>query len=210
MTWTFTPETTTNKENNLLFGGQEVVSLDAIGDLIIVMICPENSNLIDNVFRTNMPLPRVVYDHESKYVVTKGDVKKKTPKEILKLIKCYVPEDWALVLVELSSTISAIVEEGFKGTQSSSFEDNIEKNMRLSVWVRQYDAIVFQFLTQETDCYESENDMAQEEKGHEAHNDMDMDDEDDDGYDNDDEDNRNDDDDIIFLLEPKVVAPKET
>ena len=37
-TWAFIPETTT-KNDNLLFGGQEVVSLDAIEDVIIMMIC---------------------------------------------------------------------------------------------------------------------------------------------------------------------------
>ena len=55
-TWAFTPMTTTNK-NKLLFEGQEVVLMDTIGDVTMVMICPENSNPINNIFRTNMSLP---------------------------------------------------------------------------------------------------------------------------------------------------------
>ena len=45
------------KNDNLLFGGQEVIPIDAIGDVIIVMVCPKNSNPIDNVSRMNMHLP---------------------------------------------------------------------------------------------------------------------------------------------------------
>ena len=63
-TWAFTPMTTTTIKNDNLFGGQEVVSMDAIGDVIMVMICPENSNPIDNVSRTNIPLSRLFHDHE--------------------------------------------------------------------------------------------------------------------------------------------------
>ena len=77
-TWAFTPETTTKKDN-LLFGGQEVVSMDTIGDMIIVMVCPKNANPIDNVSRTNMPLPRVFHDHKSKYAATKRDARRRTP-----------------------------------------------------------------------------------------------------------------------------------
>ena len=91
--------------------------MDAIGDVIVVMICRENSNPIDNVSRTNMPLPRVFHDHESKYAATKEDAKRRTPEEISRLVNCYLPKDWALVLVGLSSTIPAIIGEGFKGTQ---------------------------------------------------------------------------------------------
>ena len=82
--------------------------------------------------------------------------------------------------------------------------------MRLSQWVRQHDRAIFQFPTQESDRYESDRDMAQGEEGHEAHNDMEMDDEDKEDDDVDDEDDRDDDDDIMYLLEPEVVAPKET
>ena len=194
------------------FGGQEVVSMDAIGDVIVVMICNENSNPIDNVSRTNMPLPRVFHDHESKYAATKEDAKRRTPEEISRLVNCYLPKDWALVLVGLSSTIPAIIGEGFKGTQILSFDDNIERSMRLTEWVRQHDGVVFQFPAEESDHYESENDMAQREEGHEAHNDTWMDDDggDDEDDDDDDDDEDNDDDDTISLLEPEVVTPKET
>ena len=218
-TWAFTSETT-RKKDNLLFGGQEVVSMEAIGDVIIVMVCPENSNPIDNVSHTNMPLPRVFHDYESKYAATKGDARRRTPEEISRLVNCYLPKDWTIVLVGLCSTIPAIIEEGFKGNQILTFDDNIESSMRLSEWIRQHDGVVFQFPLQESDRYESESDRVQREKDHEAHTNTEMDD-DDNGDDNDDEENDDDDDememdnndnedDTISLLEPEVVAPKET
>ena len=76
--------------------------------------------------------------------------------------------------------------------------DNIEKSTKLSERVRQYDGILFQFPTQESDRYESESNMVQGEEDHETHNNIEMDDDDDD--DDDDEDDY--DDDKIFLLEP--------
>ena len=77
------------------------------------------------------------------------------------MVNAYLPKEWALVLVGLSSTISAIIEEGFKGIQILSFDDNIKRSMRLTEWVRQYDDVVFQFPAEESDHYESKNDMAQ-------------------------------------------------
>ena len=90
-TWAFTPETTIKNEN-LLFGRHEVVSIDAIGDVIIVMISPENSNPTDNVSLIYMPLPRVFHNHESKYAAIKGDAKRRTSEEILRLVNCYLPK----------------------------------------------------------------------------------------------------------------------
>jgi hypothetical protein len=194
-TWAFTPKTTT-KNDNLLFGGQKVVSMDAIGDMIIVMVCLENSNPINNVSRTDMPLPRVFHDHESKYVATKEDARRRTPKEISRLVNYYLPKDWTLVLIGLYSTTPATIEKSFKGTQILAFDDNIERSMRLSEWVRQHNGVVFQFSLQESDSYESESDMTQGDEDHEAHNGTEMDDDDDeDDDDNDNEDNHNDGDD---------------
>ena len=59
--------------------------MDAIGDVIIVMVCLENSNPIDDVSYTNMPLLLVFHDHKSKYAVTQSDVKKKNTRKIIKV-----------------------------------------------------------------------------------------------------------------------------
>ena len=123
-------------KGQLVIWRQEVVSMDATGDVIIVMVCPPNSNPINNVSCTRMPLPRIFHDHESKYAASKGDARRRTLEELTRLINCYLPNDWALALVELSSTIQAIGEEGFKGTQILAFDNNSERSMRLFEWVR--------------------------------------------------------------------------
>ena len=79
------------------------------------MIYPENFNRIDIFSRTNMPLNRVFHDHKSKYPATKGGVKRKILEEMSRLVKCYLPKNWALVLIGLSSITPTIIEEGFKG-----------------------------------------------------------------------------------------------
>jgi TATA-binding protein-associated factor Taf7 len=125
------------------------------------------------------------------------------------------------VLVGHYSTIPTIIEEGFQKTQILAFDDNIERGMRLSDWVRQHDGVLFQFPLQESDRYESESDMAQGKEDHEAHNDT-MDDDDDEDDDDNDEDDHDDDDNesdidnnddknnTISLFEPEVVALKKT
>ena len=135
-----------------------------------------------------------------------------------------VCSNWALALVGLSSTIQAIVEEGFKGTKILAFDDNWKRNMILSEWIRQHDGVVLDFASRESVGNESESDMAQGEESHEAHTDIEMEDELDDNDIDDEEDEDKDgndydeskmnndggDDDTLPLLEPKVLAPKET
>ena len=43
------------------------------------------------------------------------------------LINAYLPKDWALILVELTTSIPSILEEGFRGTRILTLDDNVER-----------------------------------------------------------------------------------
>ena len=123
--WEFTPETSMQKDSTL-FSKQEVLSMEGMGDVILIMVCLEACNPIENVAHGVGPLPRLFQDHSSKYKTARGDQKRRTPEEFLRLINAYLPKDWALILVGLTTSVPAILEDGFRGTQILTLDDNME------------------------------------------------------------------------------------
>ena len=67
--WGFTPETTMQTDS-ILFSKQEVLSMEGMGDVILIMVCPEACNPIENVVHGGGLLPRLFQDHPSKYRTT--------------------------------------------------------------------------------------------------------------------------------------------
>ena len=72
--WGFTPETSMQKDS-ILFSKHKVLSMEGMGDVILIMVCPEACNPIENVARGGGPLPRLFQDHPSKYQTARGDQK---------------------------------------------------------------------------------------------------------------------------------------
>ena len=142
-TWGFTPETATQKES-LSFEKQEIMSMEVLGDIVIVIVCPGDSNPIENLPRIGKNLPRLFQDHTSKYEANKECVKRRTPEEITRLIKSYLPKTWALALVGLGSSVPAILEHGFVGSRILSLDSSSERNMELSQWIREQEGVQFQ------------------------------------------------------------------
>ena len=101
----------------ITFDKQEVLAVQKIGNIIFVMVHPEASNLSENIHNSCRTLPRMFYDHTSKYPTMQWDKKQRTPEEIVRLINAYLPKEWALVLVNLSTFVQAITEEGFIGSR---------------------------------------------------------------------------------------------
>ena len=129
--WGFTLETSMQKDS-ILFSKQEVLSMEGMGDVVLIMVCPEACNPIENVARGGGPLPRLFQDHSSKYKRARGNHKRRTPEEVMCLINTYLPKDWALILVGLTTTVPAILEEGFRGTQILILDDNVERTTILT------------------------------------------------------------------------------
>ena len=78
------PEIAT-KTGNSLFGGQEVVFMDVIGDVIILMVCQKNSNPIDNVFSNEHAFILSFHDYETNYATTNRDTRRRTTKKNVKI-----------------------------------------------------------------------------------------------------------------------------
>ena len=106
--------------------------MEGMGDFILIMVYPEACNPIENVASGGGPLPRLFQDHSSKYKTTPGDLKQKTPEEVLRLINTYLPKDWALILVGLTTTVPALLEEGFRETRILTLDDNMERTTILT------------------------------------------------------------------------------
>ena len=142
--WGFIPKTSMQKDS-ILFSKQEVLLMEGMGDVILIMVCCEACNPIENVTRGGGPLPRLFQDHPSKYQTARGDQKRRTPEEVMRLINAYLPKDWALILVGLTTSIPAILEEGFRGTRIFTLDDNVERTTILTEWIREHEGAHFEY-----------------------------------------------------------------
>ena len=59
------------QKDSILFSKQEVLSMEGMGDVILIMVCPEACNPIENVARGGGPLSRLFQDHSSKYRIAR-------------------------------------------------------------------------------------------------------------------------------------------
>ena len=144
--------------------------MEEMGDVILIMVCPEACNPIENVARGGSPLPRLFRDHPSKYETTRRDQKRRTLEEVMRLINAYLPKDWALILVRLITSIPAILEEGFRGTRILTLNDNVERTTILTEWIREHEGAHFEYHWEKSassDEEEEEEEETEEEEGEE-------------------------------------------
>ena len=161
--WGFTPETSVQKDS-ILFSKHEVLLMEGMGDVIFIMVCPEACNPIKNVARGGGPLPRLFQDHSSKYKTARGDQNRRTPEEVLRLINAYLPKDWALILVGLTTTVPVVLEEGFKGTRILTLDDNVERTTILTEWIREHEGAHFEYHWEESETSALPGEEEKEEK----------------------------------------------
>ena len=147
--WRFIPETSRQK-HTINFEKQEVFAVQEIGDIIFVMVYPEASNPIENMRSGCKTVPRIFSDHTSKYPTMQWDKKRRTPEEIVRLINAYLPNEWALVLVNLSTSVEAITEEGFVGSRILTLDGKKQRSQKLSNWICEHEGVHFQYPSEET------------------------------------------------------------
>ena len=126
------------------------MAVQEIGDIIFVMVYPEASNPIENICSGCKTVPRMFYDHTSKYPTMQWDKKRRTPEEIVRLINTYLPKEWALVLVNLSTSVQAITEEGFMGSRILTLDGNSQRSQKLFDWICEHEGVHFQYPFEET------------------------------------------------------------
>ena len=133
--WTFSEETRST-ENTLKFEGQRIKGFQSVADIVVVLVCPTHTNPNVDIPRTfEAELPLSFQDYKSKWASEVGDSKRRTPKEITKLVKAYLPEGWMLVLCGLGSAIPAIYAQGFTGSRILNVDNSNDRDRALSAWV---------------------------------------------------------------------------
>ena len=138
--------------------------MEGVGDVILIMVCPPTSNPIENIPRGGGPLPHSFQDHASKYGTTSKNQRCRTPEEISCLINAYLPKDWALVLVELSIFVPAILDEGFIGSRIITLEEDVERTTVLTEWIRQHEGAHFQYSREKTEASKEPDEDEDEEE----------------------------------------------
>ena len=161
--WHFTEETAMHKEC-VLFDNQEVLLMEGVGDVILIMVCPSASNPIENILCGGGPLLRSFQDHASKYGSTSKNQRCRTPEEISRLINTYLPKDWALVLVELSTSVPAVLDEGFIGSRIVTLDEDAERMTVLTEWIRQHEGAHFQYSGEKAEASEEPDEDKEEDK----------------------------------------------
>ena len=123
--------------------------MEGMGDVILIMVYPEASNPIENVPRGGALLPHLFQDHPSKYRIARGDQKRRTPEEVIRLINTYLPKEWVLILVGVTTSIPAILEDGFRGTRIFILNDNGKRTTILTEWIREHEGAHFEYHWEE-------------------------------------------------------------
>ena len=63
----------------------------------------------------------------------------------MRFINAYLLNNWALILVGLTTSIPAILEEGFRGTWILTLDDNVERTTILTKWIREHEGAHFEY-----------------------------------------------------------------
>ena len=124
--------------------------MEGMEDVILIMVCLKACNPIENVVHGGGHLPRLFQDHSSKYKTARGDQKRRTSKEVFCLINAYLPKDWALVLVGLTTSVPTVLEEGFMETRILTLDDNMERTTILTEWIREHEGAFFEYHWKES------------------------------------------------------------
>ena len=69
----------------------------------------------------------------------------------MRLIIAYLPKDWTLILVGLTTSVPAIVEDGFIGTRILTLDDNMERTTILTEWIREHEGAHFEYHWEESE-----------------------------------------------------------
>ena len=73
------------------------------------------------------------------------DTKRRTLEEIVRLINAYLPKEWALVLINLSTSVQAITQEGFMESRILTLDGNGQRSTKLSDWICEHEGVHFQY-----------------------------------------------------------------
>jgi hypothetical protein len=100
-------------------GGHVEQSVQSIGGVTIVIEHPIGSRAVENIVRTpggQLPLAFTDSWNEDK-MPRAADTLERSPTELQRMVRAYLPPSWCLVAVGITTSIVDIVQDGFQGSQ---------------------------------------------------------------------------------------------
>ena len=67
----------------------------------------------------------------------------------MRLINAYLPKDWALILMGLTTFVPTILEKGFRGIMILTLDNNVERTLILTEWIREHERAHFEYHWEE-------------------------------------------------------------
>jgi hypothetical protein len=100
---------------DLRYGGQVEQSVQATGGVTIMMEHPVGSRPKKNVVRNRMDtLPLAFIDSWNEDMMPQAaDTLERSPTELQRLVRAYLPATWELVAIGITTSIAEIVQGGF-------------------------------------------------------------------------------------------------
>ena len=99
-----------------------------------------------------------------KYGTSSKNQRCRTLEKILCLINPYLPKDWALVLVELSTSIPVVLDEGFIESRIVTLDENEDRTIVLIEWIRQHERAHFEYSKEKSGASEKPDEDEDEEE----------------------------------------------
>jgi hypothetical protein len=117
--WIFEAATVAAFGQNLRNGGHVEQCVQVIGGVVIVMEHPTGSRAVENIVRTpGGQLPLALTDNWNEdRMQWATDTLERSPKELQRMVRAYLPPSWCLVAVGITTSIVDIVYDGFQGSQ---------------------------------------------------------------------------------------------
>ena len=117
--WVFEATTVPTSRHDLRNGGLVEQSIQAIGDVAIIMEHPTGSRAVENIVRIpGGHSPLVFMDSWNEDRMPRAtNTLERSPTELQRMVHAYLPPSWCLVAVGITTSIVDIVQDGFHGSQ---------------------------------------------------------------------------------------------
>ena len=116
--WIFQSETVTTNVRNLVYGREVERRMQPIGDVGILMQFPKDSSATPNLRQSTENLPLAFFDMWNEERMPRAaDRFERSPSELCRLVKAYLPEEWGLVALGITTAIADIMHDGFVDDQ---------------------------------------------------------------------------------------------
>jgi hypothetical protein len=117
--WIFGAETVEAYSQDLRYGRQVEQSMQAIGSVTIMIEHPVGSRPTENVVHNRMDTLPLAFTNSwnEDRIPQAADTLERSPTELQRLVRAYLPATWGLVAVGITTSIAEIVQGGFQDKQ---------------------------------------------------------------------------------------------